>query len=73
MNDFSDIAQRVWSAQTSDEKRNIMLNAVKGFAAKGKDGQNIKRFQASIRKAASPNELDRIAAQLALFPNNKVV
>ena len=73
LNDMSAIAQQVWTAQTSEEKREIMLQAVAGFAAKGKDGKNVKNFQRAVRAATSPSELDRIAAQLALYPDNKVV
>jgi hypothetical protein len=73
LNDYSDVAKKVWAAQSADEKQQILLKAVKEFVAKGENSQNVKRFQSTIRKASTPNELDRIAAQLALFPDNRVV
>lgn len=73
LDDFSSVANDVWTAQTSEDKRSILLKAVANFKAKGKDQVNVKKFQKSIREADSPNQLDRIAAQLALFPDNRVI
>lgn len=73
LNDYSAIANEVWTAQTSEDKRDILLRSVANFKAKGKDQANVKKFQKSIRDADSPGQLDRIAAQLALFPNNRVI
>jgi len=63
----------VWNANNSEQKKSILLEAVAGFTAKGKDGQNVMRFQRSVHNAKSSQELDRIAAQLALFPDNRVL
>lgn len=71
--DYSEVASKVWAAETLEDKKAILSEAVLSFRAKGKNDANVKRFQASIRVAKSMNDLDRIAAQLALFPDNKVI
>jgi hypothetical protein len=73
LRDLSKEAQQVWAAQSAEEKRQLLLKMVGDFAAKGKNDLNLKNFRTSINEARSTRDLDKIAAQLALFPTDRVV
>ena len=73
LRDLSEEAKQVWVAQSAEEKRQLLLKMVGDFAAKGKNDKNLKNFRTSINEARSTRDLDKIAAQLALFPTDRVV
>lgn len=73
LRDMSEEAKQVWAAQTAEEKRQLLLQMVSDFASKGKNDKNLKNFRTSINEARSTRDLDKIAAQLALFPADRVV
>lgn len=73
LRDMSEEAKQVWAAQTAEEKRQLLLKMVGDFASKGKNDKNLKNFRSAINEARSTRDLDKIAAQLALFPTDRVV
>lgn len=73
LRDMSEEAKQVWAAQTAEEKRQLLLKMVGDFASKGNNNKNLKNFRTSINEARSTRDLDKIAAQLALFPTDRVV
>lgn len=73
LRDLSEEAKQVWAAQSAEEKRQLLLKMVSDFSSKGKNDKNLKNFRTSINEARSARDLDRIAAQLALFPTDRVV
>lgn len=73
LRDLSEEAKQVWAAQSAEEKRQLLLKMVSDFSSKGKNDKNLKNFRTSINEARSTRDLDRIAAQLALFPTDRVV
>ena len=73
LRDMSEEAKQVWAAQTAEEKRQLLLKMVSDFTSKGKNDKNLKNFRSAINKARSTRDLDKITAQLALFPTDRVV
>lgn len=73
LRDMSEEAKQVWAARTVEEKRQLLLKMVGDFASKGKDGRNLKNFHSAIVGCRAARDLDKIAAQLALFPTDRVV
>lgn len=73
MKTFEEAAQAVWTATSLTDKKNLLREMVESFAAKGKEGANVIKFNRSIDALTSTRRADDMAAQLTLFVGNAVI
>lgn len=73
MNTYEESAQAVWAAPTLEEKKAVLRKMVSNFAAKGKDGKNVDKFNRSIDALTNTRRADDMAANLTLNVGNAVI
>lgn len=73
MKTFEEAAQSVWTATSLIDKKNLLREMVENFAAKGKEGVNVVKFNRSIDALTSTRSADAMAANLTMFVGNAVI
>ena len=73
--DFEEATQKIWATRGLENKRQLLIEMVNSFAVKneGKFAIHEMRFMNAATSAQSANEIDRIATNIMMGKDMKVI